>query len=130
LNASDLVVLAFVPVRGAILLLHAFRAGVVPGVLAGLVDGFLLCAFVRRYGVASPPGRRWVAAALGGALAAAAAVLGVLAFGAAFGTGAAGIAPATLAFEIGSGVVCGVVAAPRAMRLAAARTAAACAPAA
>ena len=50
LNREDAVALTFVPVRGAILLLHAFRAGVVPGVLAGLVDGVLVCAWVGRRG--------------------------------------------------------------------------------
>jgi hypothetical protein len=118
LNASDPVVLTFLPVRGAILLLHAFRAGVLQGVLAGMLYGLFVCAWARRWGEVTPAGRRWAYGALGGALAAAVVVGGFLALGAVRGP-IASVALASVAFEIGSGAVCGLVAARRALRLAA-----------
>jgi hypothetical protein len=119
LNLSDPVVLIFLPVRGAILLLHAFRAGVANGVLAGLVDGLLVWVWVRRYGLPSPAGRAPALGAVGGALAALIVVIAKL-------VGPALQAPLTasllapIAFELVAGVVCGLVAAPRAAHLAAA----------
>ncbi len=116
LNLSDPVVLVFLPVRGAILLLHAFRAGVVPGVLAGVVDGLLVQAWARRRDEVAITGPRIGLAALGGALAALSVVVGLGLFAARGGVPS--FALATVAFEIASGVVCGMVAAPGAVRLA------------
>lgn len=118
LNLSDPVVLVFLPVRGAILLLHAFREGVVPGVLAGLVDGLLVCAFVRRFGVPAAAGGRWTVGGVAGALAAVTVVAGILGSGLARGGGLEA-ALARVGFEVASGVICGTLAAARAMRLAA-----------
>ena len=118
LNASDPVVLTFLPVRGAILLLHAFRAGVANGVLAGCVDGLLVSAWVRRRGVAPSLARRLGLGALGGALAAAVVVGVTLARATARGS-LASTPLAAVAFELGAGVVCGLIAAPTAFRLAA-----------
>lgn len=119
LNASDPVVLAFLPVRGAILLLHAFRAGVVPGVLAGLVTGVLVCAFVRATApeATARRGTLTLLGALGGGLAALTVVAAMLGFRVVQG-GTATLAIATAAFELASGLVCGLVAAPTAVRLA------------
>lgn len=114
LNLTDPVVLAFLPVRGVILLLHAFRAGVVPGVLAGLVHGLLVCMFVRTLAADAAPGRGVVAAV--GAAAGAIAALGVVAI---LGRAdLASLAAAPVLFELASGVVCGAVAAPAAVRFA------------
>lgn len=120
LNATDPVVLTFLPVRGAILLLHAFRAGVVNGVLAGLVAGTLACVWVARGGDGLPVMRQRALGALGGALAALAVVLGTLARAAVQGGDLSATPLSTVAFEIGAGLVCGLIAAPRALRLAAA----------
>jgi hypothetical protein len=117
LNASDPVVLAFLPVRGAILLLHAFAAGVVPGVLAGVVDGVLVCVWARRADAATSSRARLAVGALAGGLAAATVVGGSLAIAAARGRPAS-VPLATVAFELGSGVVCGAVAVGGALRLA------------
>jgi hypothetical protein len=118
LNVDDPVVTTFLPVRGAILLLRAFREGVVTGVLIGLVAGLLLWSWWRWRG---DPGAPLSRLALGG-------VLGVVAAALVTATSilvarvqgrTAEVTLATLAFEIGAGLVCGVVAAPTALRLAA-----------
>jgi hypothetical protein len=117
LNASDPVVLAFLPVRGAILLLHAFQAGLVPGVLAGIVASLLACARAPRRGAAASRSASVGFGALAGGLAAATVVVGSIAWAAVRGRPVS--APlTTVAFELGSGVVCGMVAVGRALRLA------------
>ncbi len=118
LNREDPVVAAFVPVRGAILLLHAFRAGVFPGAAAGLLAGVGVCAWVAWRGELSLRRRRVAIGALGGALAAAAVLLATVASASLFGR-TLHVSAATVAFEIGAGIACGGVAAPRAFRLAA-----------
>src|SRR5262249_55845501 len=121
LNVQDPLVLVFLPVRGAILLLNEFRDGVVPGILAGVLDGIALGAW------ATWRGAETTSAGAGAARARR------LAIGAAAGLVASGVMVAvTLAvigdrsrpwplgailFEVGSGVVCGSIAAPRALRL-------------
>lgn len=118
LNVEDPVVLTFLPVRGAILLLHAFRAGVLPGVLTGVVDGLLLCGWVYWRGVPRRAGRRLALGALGGLIAAGVVTVTMIVF--ARGRGRMPeIAVATLAFELGAGLVCGMVAVSTAARLAA-----------
>jgi hypothetical protein len=113
LNVQDPIVLAFLPVRGMLLLVNAFRAGLVPGVMAGAIEGGLLWAWLAR-GAASTRAQRIVVGAVTGALAACAVVL-VSVVVAAANTG-----PRTgrdaIAFEIASGVLCGMIAAPTALR--------------
>ena len=111
LNLTDPVVLAFLPVRGVILLLHAFQAGAVPGVLAGIVHGLLVCALARTFEAS-----RSVVAAAGAGAGALAALVVVLATAGRIGL--ASLAGAPVLFEIGSGIVCGAIAAPTAVRLA------------
>jgi hypothetical protein len=116
LNLTDPVVLAFVPVRGVILLLHAFKAGVVPGVLAGIIHGLLVCAFAARTSGAGAGAGRGVVVGVGavaGALAALAVVLATVGRG-----GGAALATGPVLFELASGIVCGAIAAPTAVRLA------------
>lgn len=110
LNLTDPVVLAFLPVRGVILLLHAFQAGAVPGVLAGIVHGLLVCAVARTFETS-----RDVAAA--GAVAGALAAL-VVVLATAGRIGLASLAGGPVLFELASGIVCGAIAAPTAVRLA------------
>jgi len=111
LNLTDPVVLAFLPVRGAILLLHAFQAGAVPGVLAGIVHGLLVCALARTLETS-----RGVAAAAGAVAGALAALVVVLVTAGRIGI--ASLAGAPVLFELASGIVCGAIAAPTAVRLA------------
>jgi hypothetical protein len=118
LNLSDPVVLAFLPVRGVISLLHAFQAGAAPGVLAGIVHGLLVCAVARTFAVRATERRAVVAAAgaVAGALAALVVVLATVGR-----IGIASLAAGAVLFELASGIVCGAIAAPTAVRLASAR---------
>lgn len=115
LNLGDPVVLVFLPVRGVILLLNAFEAGVIPGVLAGIVHGLFLCAFARTSAAGAGASRGVVAlaGAVAGALAAFTVVLATVgpSRGAALTSG-------PVLFELASGIVCGAIAAPTALRLA------------
>jgi hypothetical protein len=115
LNLQNRFVLEFVPVRGAVELVSSFLAGVVPGVVGGAIDGALVVAWWTSRGV---PTRRHALAlgAVTGALAATAMMLAVLGYQAA--TTSVPLPPiATLAAELGYGVVCGILSAPRAVRL-------------
>jgi hypothetical protein len=114
LNLDDPVVLAFLPVRGVVLLLNEFRDGVVPGLLAGLIDGVLLCAWVAWRDDQGPRARRLVVGALGGVVAAGVMVLGTLA---AAGDRSQPVPVVAVLFEMVSGMVCGAIAAPTAIRL-------------
>ncbi len=102
LNRTDAVVLAFVPVRGAVLLLNAFWEGLLPGLLAGIVNGALFTAWT----VYAAP-RPAITTALG-----AGAVTGLLAALTAVTALTASLPwSSAAAFELASGVVCGTVAA-------------------
>jgi hypothetical protein len=117
LNVTDAVVLTFVPVRGAVLLLHAFRDGVVPGVLIGLADGVMLWTWCRwRPDPQAAPGRSALGAVFG-VVAASLVTLATLLVARWHGRSPE-VAMTTLAFEIGAGLACGAVAAPTAFRLA------------
>jgi hypothetical protein len=113
LNRTDPVVLAYLPVRGAVLLLNVFWEGLPPGLVAGVLNGvaFALAARAQR------PTTRARAVAVGAmtGLAAAAAMTALF-----VATGLSSAAqlgqPATL-FELTAGLVCGAVAAPTATRL-------------
>jgi hypothetical protein len=115
LNRTDPIVLAFVPVRGLILLLNAFAAGFVPGVAAGLFCGLLACGWLAWRGAPAWSRRHAYGAAAGGA-AAALMVLGTLALAVVEGRPRLPLGP--VAFELASGLVCGLVAAPGVLRLA------------
>jgi len=105
LNWHEPLVLAFLPVRGMVALWSAFAAGLVPGVLGGLIDGILLRTWLLR----SKPRRMLVAGAACGALAG----CGVVLVTAALGTMQRGFSlprAVPVAFELASGVVCGMLA--------------------
>ncbi len=116
LNLRDPVVLAFVPVRGFVLLLNTFSAGVVAGVIGGVIDGVLVCAWLWWCERASTVRRRMVLGATCGGVAAVAMVLVGFLSGI-FEVGQLTSRPGAVAFEIVSGTVCGMIAAPTAMRL-------------
>jgi hypothetical protein len=116
LNLRDPIVLGFLLVRGVDVLLGAFAEGVAFGVLAGALDGLLVSAWVLSSGRVSTRGRRLLLGALSGGLAAGVVVLAVvsrqlLTAGQVTSRGVA------IAFELVSGVVCGTLAAPTAVRL-------------
>lgn len=116
LNLHDPVVLAFALVRGCNILLDSFAAGVVPGLVAGVVDGILVSAWVLTQDRVSTTPRRLALGAVAGAVAGAAAVLVVIAREA-LRTGHLAVPTVLILFGIASGVVCGVLAAPTAVRL-------------
>lgn len=116
LNVQDPIVLSFVLVRGINLLLNAFFAGIVPGVLAGTIEGALLCGWPSTRAPASTRRQRCMVGAVSGALAAGLMVLAVMA-GEAFVRRPRTWAGGAIAFEVISGVVCGMLAAPTAIRL-------------
>lgn len=113
LNGQDPIVLAFLPMRGLILLLGAFSAGLTQGMLGGVFAGLLLSVLLSRQGGTATLGRRLGLGALGGALAASLAVGTLLAPRLADLAAHAG----QVGFEIVLGMVCGVLAAPTASRL-------------
>ena len=112
LNLEDAVVLTFIPVRGALVLLSAFRQGLVPGSLAGIACGALLVAWSRFDG----RGRRVLVGAAAGVAAAALVVAATLVVAVAR-RGATDVPWVAIAFELGSGLACGTIAGPTAMRL-------------
>jgi hypothetical protein len=115
LNFHEPLVLAFVPVRGIMVLLDAFSAGVAPGVLAGVVDGVLVSAWLLSDHGVSTKRQLILVGAICGALAASLVVL--VAVARAVSAGARLALPAgAVAFAIGSGVVCGMIAVPTAVR--------------
>jgi hypothetical protein len=116
LNLREPVVLSFALVRGVHSVLDALYAGIVPGVLSGIIDGLLVCVWLRS-GDRAPT--RWQLHAGG-------AICGAIAAGLMIGTVAAqqllageartwGVG--AVAFEIASGLVCGALAIPTAARL-------------
>lgn len=114
LNRSDAVVLAYLPVRGAVLLLNVFWEGLVPGLVAGVLNG-LFFAFAATRGDRPPTTGRALALGAATGLGAAAAMIALfVATGLSRATQLA--APATL-FELGAALACGALAAPEATRL-------------
>ncbi len=120
LDWSDPIVLAFLPVRAAILLVNAFADGCTNGVVGGLFYGVLLCAWLARRPAPAGAGRFGVGAVCGFA-GAALMVLATFAWAAARGH-APSVPWGPVAFELGSGVTCGVLAVAGALRLARAGT--------
>ncbi len=117
LNLHDPVVLAFLPVRGALLLLSALEEGLVPGILAGVIDGVLVCAWAASQPDPRTPSLRLLLGAAGGFGAAGLMLLATMAWARAGGR-ALTVPTVTLAFELASGAVCGLIAISGALRLA------------
>jgi hypothetical protein len=116
LNVDDPVVLVFLPIRGAILLVNAFRDGVVSGTLAGVSYGILVASWVSWRGDLAPWRRRMALGAGAGLIAGSTVVLATLIRATLQGRASA-VPAVAIAFELVSGVVCGALAAPTAMRL-------------
>ncbi|MEO7435689.1 MAG: hypothetical protein ABI080_09395 [Candidatus Binatia bacterium] len=117
LNLHDPVVLAFLPVRGGLLLLSALEEGLVPGIVAGVIAGMLVCAWARWQPEPRTPSFRLLLGAAGGFCAAGLMLLTTMAWARAAGRSLT-VPTATLAFELASGAVCGLVAISGALRLA------------
>ena len=117
LNFREPVVLAFLPVRGVLALVDAFAEGVFPGALGGIVTGLLLTAWVRTGHRATRLRERVAAGAVCGAVGASVVVVAAIVNSVVSG-GAIALPPIATAFEIGSGILCGMIAAPTAVRLA------------
>lgn len=114
LNLQDPIVLVFAPVRGIVRVLNALLAGLPSGLVGGIAAGALLTLVTWRApaGSSSHP-------VLAGAGCGAAAGIVVIAWALVPAVGGAGEIAARLgavAFELGSGVVCGMIAAPTAVR--------------
>ena len=113
LNWHQPMVLAFLPMRGMLALWSAFDAGLVPGLLGGLIDGILLGTWLLR----AQPRRAFGAGTICGALAGCGVVLASVALGA-VQRGFSLPRAVPVAFELASGVACGMLAVPTAVRLA------------
>jgi hypothetical protein len=114
LNLREPLVLAFVPVRGLNVLLDSFIGGIVPGLVAGAIDGLLVSAWVRTRGRVATLLQRIMVGATCGALAGCAAILVVILRELWKGKELTSTAVA-IAFGIASGALCGTAAAPRAI---------------
>jgi hypothetical protein len=114
LDVQDPLVLVFLPVRGVILLLNEFRDGVVPGIFAGVLNGLALCAWTTWRGAEATLTRRLGVGAAAGLAAAGVMVVVTLMV---IGDRSQPLPLGAILFEIGSGVVCGAIAAPRAFAL-------------
>ena len=116
LNVSEPLVLSFVLVRGVTSVLEAFSAGLVAGVVNGLMIGIFVCTWLRaRLGGFAPPQLYLVGAVAGGL---AACVMIVLVVGVESAAGSERLWGAgAVAFEIVSGMLCGTIAVPTAARL-------------
>ena len=113
LNRADPVVLTYLPVRGAVLLLNVFWQGLVPGLAAGLLNGILFTALATR---SARPATRTNALLLGATTGVSAAVFMTTIFVAIGLASPTELTRPTTLFELASGLVCGAVAAPQAMR--------------
>jgi hypothetical protein len=105
LNVEQPIVGIFLPVRGFIRLLNEFYAGIVPALVAGCIDGVLLCAWAAWSRAVSRP--LIVGAATG--------TLSALAMLGGFALSGVDVRSAAW-FEVASGTVCGAIAAPAALR--------------
>ena len=116
LNFNDTMVTLFIPARGLRALLNAFQDGMNAGLLAGLLNGALLCTWVWSRGAPSDLRQRLLLGAGAGAAASflmAATMLTINAVRA----GELVIPFVPVAFEVCSGVVCGVIAVSTVIRL-------------
>ena len=117
LNARDPVVLSFVLVRGVNLLLDTFRARAAIGVLSGAVAGITMSAWVwTGRGLATTAARIGLGAVSGivGTVGAFIVQLGIQAFG---GAERAAWSTTAVMYEMLFGLLCGMIAAPTALRL-------------
>jgi hypothetical protein len=108
LNGTDPTVTLFMPIRGLIALMNAFTQGMNAGLIAGLLNGVLVCAWVRSRGAPAKLREQLLLGAGAGGTASflmAAALLSLLAIRG----GELAIPFVPVAFEISSGVVCGVL---------------------
>lgn len=113
LNRTDAVVLAYLPVRGAVLFLNVFWEGLAPGLVAGVLNGALF-AFALTRADRPPAIRRALALGAAAGLAAATAMIALF-VATGFSKAAQLTEPVTL-FELTSGLVCGTLAAPKSAR--------------
>jgi hypothetical protein len=112
---QDPFVLAFLLVRAVRAVLRAFYDGIVAGVLSGLIDGVLVCAWLRGRRRA-PTGRGlYVTGAILGGVAACLMVVVVATVQALAAQPRVWGAPA-VAFDVGAGLVCGTLAIATAAR--------------
>ncbi len=116
LNADDLVVLAFLPVRGLVVLLNAFAVGAPQGVLEGVLAGVLVVMWCAGRGVGATWRERSLLGAICG-MSAAGALIGAVVAWQAVRPGPTTFPAAAVAFEIGSGMACGMLAVPGTLRL-------------
>ena len=115
-NLEDPIVLAFLPVRAAIVALNEFIVGFLPGILAGLINGGLVAAWVALRGRPATRGQEIGVGAACGVLGAGLMVIA----GSAYEVSQGRPAPSRLdavAFELASGTVCGMLAVSTAIRL-------------
>jgi len=115
LDYRDPIVLAFAPVRATVALLGAFSAGVLPGTTAGVLDGLLLAAWLRSGARVSTRRRRALVGGACGALAGCLMIGGTVAY-AILTSRPFALTGTVIAFELGSAVICGILAAPAAVR--------------
>jgi hypothetical protein len=115
-NLHEPVVFSFLLVRGVHTLLDAVYTGIVPGVLTGIIDGLLVCVWLRSGGRARAGWQLHAGGAICGAIAAAL-MIGVVAAQQLLAGEARTWGVGAVAFEIGSGLVCGALAIPTAARL-------------
>jgi hypothetical protein len=116
LDLRDPLVLAFLPVRGGNVALDAFYGGLLPGVLTGVIAGILLSVWL---GSGARIPTRWklhLAGAAAGAVAACV-MVAVVAGGELVAGRERKWGVAAVAFEVGSGLVCGTIAVPSVARL-------------
>jgi hypothetical protein len=114
LNIRDPIVLSFLLVRGFRVVLDAFYAGLVAGVVSGGIAGVLMCVVAwSGVNVTTRP-KLYAIGAITGGVAACLMIVAVVAI-----QGLAGHAGVwgTIPFEIASGLVCGALSAPTAVRL-------------
>ena len=115
-NLRDPVVLSFLLVRGVHTMLDAFYNGIVPGVVSGIIDGLLVCVWLRSGDRAPTRWQLYAGGAICGAIAAGL-MIGVVAAQQLLAGEARTWGAGAVAFEIGSGLVCGALAIPTAARL-------------
>jgi hypothetical protein len=116
LNVREPIVLSFVLLRGVHTVLDAFYAGIVPGVLSGIIDGLLVCVWLRTGHGVPTRARLYAGGAICGTIAAGL-MIGVVAAQQLLAGAARTWGAGAVAFEIGSGLACGALAMPTAARL-------------
>jgi hypothetical protein len=116
LNFDDTMVTLFLPARFLRALLNAFQAGMNAGVLAGLLNGVVVCAWRWSRGAPANLRQRLLLGAGAGATAGALMVATMLTINA-VSTGQLVTPFVPIAFEVCSGLVCGVIAVSTMLRL-------------